>query len=74
MKEYGGYIELDTYRLPMLHDDAIALNCGRNCLAYLIEAKGISKIKLPYFLCDSVVKKWEQKFHFIQLMKHFCRN
>ena len=25
MKEYGGYIELDTYRLPMLHDDAIAL-------------------------------------------------
>lgn len=56
MKEYGGYIELDTYRLPMLHDDAIALNCGRNCLAYLIEAKGISKIKLPYFLCDSVIQ------------------
>ena len=41
MKEYGGYIELDTYRLPMLHEDAIALNCGRNCLAYLIEAREI---------------------------------
>lgn len=54
MKEYGGYIELDTYRLPMLHEDAIALNCGRNCLAYLIEAKNIKKIMLPYFMCDSV--------------------
>lgn len=54
MKEYGGYIELDTYRLPLLHESAIALNCGRNCLAYLIESKNISKIKLPYFLCNSV--------------------
>ncbi len=41
MKEYGGYIELDTYRLPMLHEGAVSLNCGRNCLAYLIEAKKI---------------------------------
>lgn len=54
MKEYGGYIELDTYKLPMLHESAIALNCGRNCLAYLIEAKNIKKILLPYFMCDSV--------------------
>lgn len=54
MKEYGGYIELDTYRLPMLHDGAVALNCGRNCLAYLVQAKGIKKLKLPYFMCDSV--------------------
>ena len=54
MKEYGGYIELDTYRLPMLHEGAVALNCGRNCLAYLIEAKRIKRIKLPYFMCDSV--------------------
>ena len=54
MKEYGGYIELDTYNLPMLHGDAVALNCGRNCLAYLINAKGIKKIVIPYFLCNSV--------------------
>ncbi len=54
MKEYGGYIELDTYRLPMLHDGALALNCGRNCLAYLIKARNIKKIKVPYFMCDSV--------------------
>lgn len=54
MKEYGGYIELDSYRLPMLHEGAIALNCGRNCLAYLIKSRKIQKISVPYFMCDSV--------------------
>lgn len=54
MREIGGYIELDQYHLPMLHDKAIALNCGRNCLAYLIRAKKIKKILIPRFLCDSV--------------------
>ena len=38
----------------MLHEDAILLNCGRNALAYLLETKGIKKLYLPYFLCDSV--------------------
>lgn len=54
MKEIGGYIELDTCRHTMLHEDAILLNCGRNALAYLLEGKGIKKLYLPYFLCDSV--------------------
>ena len=54
VKEYGGYIELDTYRLPMLHEGAVALNNGRNCLAYLIRARKISKMALPAFLCDCV--------------------
>lgn len=54
MKEIGGYIELDTCRHVMLHEDAILLNCGRNALAYLLETKGIKKLYLPYFLCDSV--------------------
>lgn len=54
MREIGGYFELDKYSMPMLHEGAIALNCGRNTLAYLIEAKGIEKIKVPKFLCDTV--------------------
>lgn len=54
MREIGGYIELDTYHLPMLHEHAIALNCGRNALAYVLRAKKIKKLKIPYFLCDSV--------------------
>lgn len=54
MKEIGGYIELDTYYLPMLHEGAIALNCGRNCLAYLFRSREIRKIKLPFFICASI--------------------
>ena len=54
MKEYGGYIELDTYRLPMLHDGALALNCGRKSLEYLLKARHIKHIRIPYFMCDCV--------------------
>lgn len=55
-KEIGGYIEYERYSGKLLHDKAIALNCGRNCLAYLIETKQIKKIWLPFYLCDSVKK------------------
>ena len=54
MKEIGGYIELDTYHLPMLHDGAIGLNCGRNALAYLLKVRKIKKLWIPRFICDSV--------------------
>lgn len=70
MKEIGGYIELDTCRHAMLHEDAILLNCGRNALAYLLEARGIKKLYLPYFLCDSVAnvcKKYGVKAAFYHI-------
>lgn len=53
MREIGGYIEFEKFRLPMLHENAIGLNCGRNALAYLIETKNITKIHMPKFMCDS---------------------
>lgn len=53
MKEIGGYIELDTYTRTMLHEDGVLLNCGRNALAYLLQAKKIKKILMPKFMCDS---------------------
>lgn len=56
MKEIGGYIELDTYTGKMFHSDGIKLNCGRNALAYIIKAKGIKKIHMPKFMCDSCDK------------------
>lgn len=37
--EIGGYIEFERYKRKMLHEGAIKLNCGRNALSYLIEAK-----------------------------------
>ncbi|MGY3724755.1 hypothetical protein SAMN05421767_11235 [Granulicatella balaenopterae] len=52
--EIGGYIELEKSNKKMLYADKILLNAGRNCLKYIIKAKNIQKIYLPYFLCDSV--------------------
>ncbi len=55
MKEIGGFIEWPYYDRPMLHEEAIALNSGRNCLNYIIIArKNIKRIHIPYFLCGSV--------------------
>ena len=61
MKEIGGYIELDTYRLPMLHEGAIALNCGRNALAYLLKARRIKRLWIPKFICNSVTGVCERE-------------
>ena len=61
MREIGGYIELDTYRLPMLHEGALALNCGRNALAYLLKAREIRRLWVPAFICDSVTGVCERE-------------
>lgn len=74
MKEYGGYLELDTYRLPMFHEGAKALNCGRNCLAYLIKSRNIKKIKMPYFMCDcmfDVSKRYGAELSFYSIDMSF---
>ena len=54
MKEIGGYIELDAGDRPLLHEGALALNCGRNALAWLLHARGIKKLWIPRLICDSV--------------------
>lgn len=74
MKEIGGYIEFESYNGLEYHSDAIHLNCGRNCLAYLIECYGITKIFLPYFLCDSVFnvcKKYNLDIDFYHIDNDF---
>lgn len=52
--EIGGFIEFPSYTGELYHENAIALNSARNCLAYLIEAKKIKMIAIPKFLCASV--------------------
>ena len=53
-KEIGGYLELERFTGPMLHEGALALSSGRACLSYLIEQRGIRKMALPDFNCDVV--------------------
>lgn len=74
MREIGGYIEFETYHGQMLHSDGIKLNCGRNCLAYLILAKQIKKIALPFFMCDSifnVCKKYGLEIRYYHINANF---
>ncbi|QII82421.1 hypothetical protein [Jeotgalibaca arthritidis] len=54
MREIGGYFELDQFINKPYHNNMIELNTGRNALAYLIKAKGIKKVYIPHYLCNSV--------------------
>ena len=54
MREYGGYIELDNFAGKEFYQDAVSLNCGRSCLIYLIKAKRIKRLYIPFFLCNTV--------------------
>lgn len=54
LKEIGGYIELDRYFGKEYHNKAISLNSGRHALEYLIKAKKIKKLYIPFFLCASI--------------------
>ena len=70
MYEIGGYIEFEHFHGAMLHEDGIKLDSGRSCLGYLIKAKGIRKIAIPSFMCDSVFHCCESygvQLHFYQV-------
>ena len=54
MKEIGGYLELEEFSGKEYYPDAIPVNNARNALLYVLKARGIQKLYLPYYLCDSV--------------------
>lgn len=55
MMEIGGYIELELPKEEKhYHENAVALNSGRNGLRYIVRAYGIKKIYVPFFTCHVV--------------------
>lgn len=54
MKEIGGYFGLEQLIQQEYYPDLIRLNNARNALLYLLKARNIKKLYIPYFLCDSV--------------------
>jgi len=54
MKEIGGYFGLEQLVSNEYYNDLISLNNGRNALLYLLKAKNIKKLYIPYYLCNSV--------------------
>lgn len=59
--EIGGYFGLEDFSGNEYYPDLIALNTGRNALAYLIRTKKIKKIFIPEYICDSIYKLCERE-------------
>lgn len=58
--EIGGYFELEFSGRHYLHEDALALNSGRNCLKLLVELRDVRRIWIPDYICDAVTTACQQ--------------
>lgn len=56
MKPIGGYLELELNRGEEYHKDAIRLNTGRNAFEYILRARKVKKVFLPYYTCDVMLQ------------------
>ena len=54
MKEIGGYFGLEQLISNEYYKDLIPLNNGRNALLYLLKARNIKKLYIPYYLVNVV--------------------
>ncbi|MED9969845.1 MAG: hypothetical protein UFA98_07550 [Ruminococcus sp.] len=54
MNEIGGYFGLEPLISNEYYKNLIALNTARNALLYVLKARNISRLYIPYYLCDSV--------------------
>lgn len=74
MKEIGGYFEFEQLVDNEYYKDLLKLNTGRNALVYLMKAKKIKKIYIPYYLCESVyeiLEKYNYKYELYQIKEDF---
>jgi hypothetical protein len=56
MKEIGGYFELELNPGNEYHSTAIKLNLGRCAFEYVLRAKKVLKVYLPYYTCDVMLE------------------
>ena len=72
MEPIGGYFGLELPHGSEYHKNAIRLNTGRNCLEYILRARGYKKVYLPYYTCDVVLEPFaklgvEYEFYHIDI-------
>lgn len=60
MEAIGGYFSLELPLHEEYHKDAIRLNTGRNCLEYILRARGYKKVYIPYYTCDVVLEPFKK--------------
>lgn len=59
--EIGGYFGLEPLICNEYYKDLIALNTARNALLYILKARKIQKLYIPYYLCDSVFEMCDRE-------------
>lgn len=60
MEPIGGYFSLELPQREEYHKNAIRLNTGRNCLEYILRARGYKKVYIPYYTCDVVLEPFKK--------------
>ena len=66
MREIGGYFGCEFAPGSEYYPELIPLNSGRNALWYVLEARKINRLYVPYYLCDSISMMCENKgFNFV---------
>lgn len=74
MKEIGGYFGLESFGGRELYADLLPLNSARNALLYLLKARDIKKLYIPYYLCDCVsdiCDKYGYAYEYYPIGKNF---
>ena len=74
MKEIGGYYGMEDLISNEFYSDLLALNSGSNALLYLLKARKIKKLHIPYYLCDSVstlLRKHGYEFEYYHVDQEF---
>lgn len=56
MRPIGGYFELELPQCNAYHRDALTLNTGRNCLEYILRARGYRHVYIPYYTCKVILE------------------
>lgn len=59
-KAIGGYFELELPRHGEYHKKGLRLNSGKNCLEYILQCRNYSKVYIPYYTCDVVLKPFQK--------------
>jgi len=59
MNEIGGYFELELRNGHEYHKDAIKVNLARKAFEYILKARGIQKVYIPYFTCEVMLEPFE---------------
>lgn len=74
MEAIGGYFSLELPKREAYHSRALALNTGRNCLEYILRARGYKKVYIPYYTCNVVLEPFHKlgvPFEYYHIDIHF---